>query len=187
MLKNIQDSDSKLRKVEQTFERVQAESGDYGKTKLNLEELKGTIKNFLDRFSGNGGNSGNSGSTSSQFLENTNYFLNDLWNHILNIIQLNSEIYHSLSENGLWYIWAYGNMFGNIFILLAMISISSLLYGDHIIKKYNLKDKHWILTKIINFRTIFKNYTLAFNIFVIFLMLFLLLFCNLFPFIYKYF
>ena len=72
---------------------------------------------------------------------------------------------------------------GYLLVLLCMITITNLLLGDYLIEKYKLNEKHYILSKLLRFRGIFKKYSLAMNLLFVYLVLIAMLIYNTLPFI----
>lgn len=62
-------------------------------------------------------------------------------------------------------------IFLNSVIFSALITIIFVFYGDFLIKKFDLENKHPLLTKFIRFRTTMQRYYLFSSIFVILLVL----------------
>lgn len=110
-----------------------------------------------------------SGTSSNSLVDST----------INSINSINSPI---LEESNLLEIWAFTNIAGSIFILLCVLTIINLYFGDKFIQKYELT-KYPLLSKLLKYRSIIKNYSIGLNLLFIVLMLILLITFNLLVFI----
>ena len=70
-----------------------------------------------------------------------------------------------------------------LLLLLCMITITNILFGDYLIEKYKLNEKHYILSKFLRFRGTFKKYSLAMNLLLVYSVLIAMLIYNTLPFI----
>ena len=102
---------------------------------------------------------GDSGSSSASFLDNSSSF----WDYF------NIDIYSKIHSFSLLQQWAFTNICLLYFILLCFITITNILWGDHLITKYNLDTKYPLLSKVFKYRSVMKGYRLTFNIILIYL------------------
>jgi len=123
------------------------------KTNDTYESLINTIQN---RITCKGGNSG----ISNQFLES----FKDLQNFFetLNFIDTLAILHLS----------------GVLFIFAASWTIMLTLFGEKLITYFNIENKYPKLAKFIQVRRKLQNYSIAFNIFLIFIVLFSILIIN---------
>ena len=153
-----------------------------GETNLNvsqLEALKSDLafhnKNLEENISSTNKNMGLSCHTLNKMLQdifesNSNdKFLGD------NIF---TEFQNYLSSLPLEKIGALGHILISIAILMSLVSIIFIFYGDFLIKYFNLEEKFPNLARFIQFRRKFQQYYFAINICFIILALFLIIFVN---------
>lgn len=75
------------------------------------------------------------------------------------------------------------NLFALILIFGCMTSITSVLYGEYLIKYFKIEDRFPKIAKFINFRRKMNNYYLIGNFIFIYLIIFIYVTINLFMFI----
>ncbi len=62
---------------------------------------------------------------------------------------------------------AYTHMLIAFTILLCLYSIVSILFGDFLINKFKLEDKHPLLARLLHYRSKVQNYSIMWNIIII--------------------
>src|SRR5271154_1228510 len=123
----------------------------------NSNNILNEVKELIDKLSSN-----NSGS-SSNYIGYNNFRL-----ELDNII-------NSLSNEQLS---AVGHISASIFILLCLLSIISVFYGDSLIKYFKLEEKYPKLARFIQLRRRLQQYYFTLNIFLIILTLFFIIYIN---------
>jgi hypothetical protein len=119
------------------------------------------VKDYLEKVRGSGSGS------------QTNNFLDDITNIYSSILQHISSM--SMEQQG-----ALFHISAAIGIFLCLLTIISIIYGDMLIKYFNLEEKYPKLAKIIQLRRKFQQYYLFINTLIIIVILILIISVNLF-------
>ena len=104
-------------------------------------------------------------------------------NDLVYSISHNASAISSSNEFSLLKSWAQSNLIAALLILYLTYIITMILFGDFLIDRYNLKEKHTLLARFIKYRGILKNASLVVYITLLYITIIAVIIFNIIPFI----
>jgi hypothetical protein len=171
----INDKTELALKESDKLTEISKKLGETNLNSSNLESLKSDLvfhnKNLEENIS-----------STNKNMETLKKMLQDIFDSNSNDKFLGDHIFiefqNYLSSLPLEKIGALGHILISIAILMSLVSIIFIFYGDFLIKYFNLEEKFPKLARFIQFRRKFQQYYFAVNICFIILALFLIIYVN---------